>query len=235
MWFTANQNVTLTVDFLVDGDFVMPDTATITLRDNAGAVIAGWDHIDLTPSGYTSTTVIIPAADNQIAVEKMYESRFAVIDFTVQGTAHQRMISFKLMDFVPMTATPADVRREFGLDESELPDADVDLPSAYFQLTNRFPLVFPAALTLGTHLTLSANLAIVLQAALNLVPSLMFRAGKSFKSEESQFQRNNADFEALRRDLSNRLATELATLTETSSVAVSSLVLSNPTDPVTGA
>lgn len=233
MWFTAGSDVALTIDYKVDGQFVTPDSVVYQVRDQLGAIVLS----NTLPAALNSEILNVPAAFNLLAASSTFENRFVLVQFLYQGATHQVSISYRIMDFVPMTATTDQVRAELGLDYSELPDADIDIHRAYFNLINTYGPVMVAAFFEASVKSLAANQAVVLQAAVEIIDSLELRAAVTMRSEDHLISRKtNLDFQALGlrlRQKLTRLLLEAQGITDTNSVVA--FRLSNPTDAVTGA
>ena len=232
MWFYAGDPVTLTVDFTVDGEFVIPTSASYLLRDHTG--IAVGSSVAL-PTTSTSAEISVPSLDNVIGASSLFENRFIVVVFTHAGRTYTKSVSYKLTRFVPMSATPADVRRLVGVSENELPDQDIDLHTAYFYLFDAYSTTFSNQLVSTDFRGRQANEAIALQAALDVVASFPLRVPVSAKNENDQFNRISAlDFRALEADLRRKLQQTLSAVLSVEETTVEVFSVSSPTDPVTG-
>lgn len=234
MWFTAGEAVTLVVDYTIDGQFVVPDSAAFQLRDPSGTLLLSGS---LTAES-TTESITIPAPQNILGGGNSFETRFLQVQFLHDGHTYDQRLSYRISAFMPFTGTPAHVRAELGLDFSELPDADIDLPAAYLELTATTATLIPAFL-LGSVRGLAANQAVVLQAAINVASSLELRTGITTRSEDHLFTRSNQiDFAALAARLQARLAKLIGTAIGEVVVLNTGgalFTLSTPTDAVTGA
>lgn len=233
MWFFAGENVTLNFDFKVDGEFVVPTSASYTLRNHLGVAVGSTTNL----TGLTTTASIqILAVNNAIAVGALYENRYVLVKFTHNGRDHTIVQPYKLTAFVPITSTPADVRRLTGLTENELPDAEIDILSGYFQLFDSFGTDFSNQLTATTFKNRQANEAIALQAAIDVASSFPLRVPVSARSEDSQFARiANLDFAAMELELRRKLQQALTAVISVEETTVEVFSVATPTDPVTGA
>lgn len=233
MWVIDGEDAQFPIDFTVDGDFVIPSSATATIRDQTGAVLVANEPL---PVDTTSALLEIPGANNALAPGSVYENRFVVVVFVHEGRQHRQELSYRVRPFVAVTATPKDVRRELGLDPSELPDDDIDVYSAYLTLEQEYGIRFVDALSGGN---LSASLvqkAIAVRAAIELTFSLPFRAGVRFASEGNQFQRKD-DFDpvAIRIALGQRLSGMIDVILQEDTLVTPSMSLATPVDVITGA
>lgn len=235
MWYYAGVDVTVPVDFIVNGEFVIPESATATLRLNDGSVDATISNVSLDTST-TSTSVTIPEVSNTLASGVDFEHRYLLVTFVLNAQTYTQTIHYDLIPFVPMTGTPDKVRAILGLDLSELPDTDIDLFRAYLDIKARTDVDISTALTSTGRDSLTANEIINIQAALNVVPSLQLRVAASMQSEDSVFRRfSSMDFNAIENKLVGRQMSLLSELITTTEVAFSIFGVSTPTDPVTNA
>lgn len=233
MWFYAGEAATLVVDFKVDGEFVIPSSAEYTLRDHTGQAVGG--SASLATTG-TTVTIEIPAIANEIGVSSLFENRFVLVKFVSNGKAHTQVYPYKLTNFVPMTTVPADVRRLTGLMENELPDQDIDLPSAYFALFNAHSTSFSNQLVATDFRARLANEAIALQAAIDVVASFPLRVPVSARNEDSQFARiASLDFREMEMELRRKLQQSLSAVLSVEETTIGVFSVSSPTDPFTGA
>lgn len=230
MWALSGRAHTLTIDFLVDGEFVVAQSAEFVLRDHVGDVLLTGP---LTAGG-TSTEIEIADVHNILSLGAVYQPRYLNIFFRANGRSYRIDRSYRIHKFIPMTATPADVRSELGLDESEMPDGQIDLVGAYIGLVVSY-VELDQKLVAGGWDTILANRAITLRAALDRVHSLSLRAGSVLKSEESTFQRQEFDVAGLSTLLASELDGVLATLRGIEIQGPALLRKATPIDALTGA
>jgi len=231
MWHLADQDTSILINYKVDGDFIVPTSASYRVLSSDGSVIVSANLLA------TSSTelVTIPLAYNGLAGSNEYEDRFFEFTFFHDGKPHRKMIPYHLAAFIPLTATPADVRSAIGLDTQELPDNDVDMLKAYFSLRWQNGDSFKTALTSGGQQAAAANEAVMLKAALTICDSLEMRALIVVRAEDSQVQRSSKiDFSKIGNRISQRLATALDTATGTNVVIPNLFALSDPEDPFSG-
>lgn len=236
-WNLSGKSLSLYLEFKKDGEFVQPDPGSIylTIRNHQGTPISGYDGA--VQPNVTGTTLLltIPQAVNQTVGAR--ENRFVRIDFTAGGTPLFIEARYKLTTFIPINATPEDVRNILGLREKELKDSEIDLYEAYFQLVDNAPLLLDA-LKASDSRTLYANRAIALKAAIELIPSMPIRTLKEESLNNASAVRASIDWELLAAQLSGQLSDSLELIVEEAVVSVGAtplLVLSIPIDPVTNA
>lgn len=229
MWFTADQDATLNIDFIVDGEFVVPSSGSYTLRSFDGSLLLTTPLVATT----TSEILVIPAGYNGLT--GVYETRFVEINFIADGAAHRQTHSYTLSAFLPLTARPDQVRGVIGLDARELPDRDISIESAYFHLVESQVAAFQSAFLTTGGRARAANEAVVLQAAIDITSSLVLRTMITTRSEDSEVKRTLViDFDAITARLERRLASMIDTAAETLAGSYTLFELSNPTDAITG-
>lgn len=221
MWFEAGTDVTVPIDFIVDGDFVEPDSATFVVRGHDGASLA--------TGSVSNKQVTVAAASN--AISSAWENRYISVTFIYGGGTHTLKASYRLSDFLPLTGTPQGVRDTLGVDSRELPDDAIDLNEAYFQLLEVGGAGISEALTLTGQRNQSVNMAVVLRAALNVLPSLPLRLMISVREEDSSASRlSKIDFDKLEAGLYSALADLTNKALGVTPGARSTLVFSNPVE-----
>lgn len=231
MWFLSGADVSLGVDYQVDGQFVVPDSATYQVRGPTGVLLSSGSL----PALLTSEVLTIPSTHNGLSLGGLFEGRFVSVVFLVGVHHYTQQLSYQLSEFVPTTANPAGVRTILGLDISELPDADIDVTAAYFELTDTYGSGFTAGFLLAGPRALAANQAVVVQAALNVVGSLDLRVQAISKAEGHTATRFlGLDFEVIALRLRAQLATLIRRTKGDSAASSSIFILSNPTDILTG-
>tara|TARA_R110002072_G_scaffold23791_6_gene81600 strand:+ start:568 stop:1257 length:690 start_codon:yes stop_codon:yes gene_type:complete len=229
MWFTAGEDATVTVDYIVDGEYVTPDSATYRLLTADGTVALSGSL----PAESTTESVVIPAA--QTAIIEEHESRFLKLEFVYASRVYHKMLSISLTGFLPLTGTPDDVRQTMGLDPLELKDEHVDLIGAYFDLRWANGDGFKQGLLAGGPRAISTNRAVVLKAALKICNSLPMRTHIVVQSEDSRVQRSaKIDFDAMRAEIEAQLAEEVNVAAGVTIAATTLFALSNPEDPFSG-
>jgi hypothetical protein len=203
----VGEDASLEFEFKVDGEFVSPDTASFTVRDNAGAAIPSLTNVPIAlVDAETEAVVDVPLANNTVAGGKVFEARTVEVKFTYQGDTFRLRQSYRVLPWLNYTGTAADVRRELGVLDHEISDSDVDLVAAYIQVRNRVTdAVLVAALSAGDLTTIAANQAVVCKAALNLIPALQLRAAQMQGDDNQKFQRvAKLDFDKLEDQLTDR-------------------------------
>lgn len=232
MWVTAGFEYNIPIDFTVGGEFVIPTTASIIVRDNAGSVILS----SVLSSTGTSTFYTVPALNNALTGGRVLEYRHYRVTFLSAGKTYYQAGFYRITAFIPFSATAQEVRNELGLEQSELPDAHIDLTSAYHSLLSSYGPGVTSALTAGDVTALAVNQAIAVTAAWAIVTSLPFRANVKMKAENSEVSRMASfDVDVIGRRLSAKIGTLMATVFGTSFEFQTHFVLVTPVDVITGA
>jgi hypothetical protein len=234
-WFQAGEDLTFDIELIVGGVPTQPDagTVTATVRDQTGQVVAGLDHKPITVPG-TTASISVPAGANAIASET--ESRYVTLSYIAGGQSRQQHAAYSLHPFLPLEASADAVRGLLGVASDELPDDDIELVPAYYDLVADNGDAFKNAFTTGNRQRQQANRALALRAALDALPSLQLRVFQARTSENNTFGRfQTVDFQQLRVDLTDQLAAALNIANaSTATVSIPTLfVVSTPTDPVT--
>lgn len=239
MWLQANSDVSIPVSLSLNGQLIIPDEGSLklTLRDNTGAVLPGFDRLSQPdPLSISSEIVLtILAAQNTLAVDSDFETRYATLEFTYQEIPGFNKFSYNLAPFIPLTVEPEDVRRVLGLEAEELPDEDIELIGSYFQLKSDFGDNFTEALTATGISKLHANEAVVIREALRVFPSLQNRVLSIEKTDAYEYTRAKGDLSKLKAQLETRLSGLLTLIAKDQASTPILFMVSNPTDPVTNA
>lgn len=225
------EDKSLTIEFSVEGDLVVPDagTTTYTVRDADGTPIVGLVDKPLMVNS-TKAIITILAANHATA-----GYRHVSVAFQFQGTLYHVRRSYLVTTFVPIAACEDDVRVVLALTPDELPDSDIDLHYGYQTLLDDgFDL--SSVLTATDSTAVHANRAVVLKTALQLTTTLPLRALSSEKSDVGGVTRfSTIDWKALQRRLSGLLSDAVLKATGGTATSPVFLVTTAPTDPITGA
>jgi hypothetical protein len=204
-----------------------------TLRDGAGAVVNGLSA-QAAPNlaGATSVLVTLPGSANAkaptTAVAYRYlETRWAGLD----GLIGRAVSHYRVVDWMPLTASATDARALTGLNRAELPDDDVDILTAALSLRSEIGSTFPGPSPQDQRL-------IALRAVLDLRASLMLRVAASMSSDSIAFERFSAlkledVFARIQGEYDRLLAVSAPTLVTPATPVIFSTV-GPTTDPFTG-
>lgn len=209
--FLAGKDVNLRVDFNVDGEPVSPDEDTVlySLYGQDGTVISGHDEQDVTVlANATSASISLPSSVNTLGSGNDMERRIALVTFDFVGQTRSLRISYRLHPLLNTSAEPAAVRAMLGLSRSELPDEDIDIAAAFYELRGELNTdALNEALASGGTVASAADEAVVATAALAVFPSLRLRVLQSKESDGSSASRfSTVDLRALSAEISSRRA-----------------------------
>jgi hypothetical protein len=234
----SGQDAVITVDLVgVDGEPFVPDSGAVSwsLRGHTGTTVVSTTNI----TGVTNTqvSILIAGSNNQLS-GRLMEKR----TLEVRGLKGTRpfliQMSYRITTFLNMTASPRDVRKYLSLDSGALPDDEIDLVEAYFDVADLITSnSLVTALSGDQTVERAANRAIVAQCVLNLGPALSFRMTKAETDGQTKIERFEMDIktvmDAARTDRDKALA--LATGSAIQSTARTLIVFTDRTDPLTGA
>lgn len=236
----AGQPATLTLDFKVDGEFVVPDESSvfITIRGSDGSVFSGYESTAI--SSINTSTYEVEIADTVQSISEEFEPRWVQVDYKYAGKSYKLSLTYKVHSFIPITVTEKDVRNLFGAEYRELPDEDIDILAQYGYLSEVYGEPFQTAFS-NTAAAHRANQALALGTALELCSQMRSRLLNRERNDTSEFERFTLDFDQLEMDLRSkfstqiRMAIELAGGTFSSGEALyESFIVTSPTDPFTG-
>lgn len=197
--FLAGKDVSVDVLFQSGMDTVIPDVDTVTysLYSNAGVALISDASVTTGPDT-TQIAIIVLAANNGIGSNN-FEYRTVVVTYEIDGGTRQQRYQYRLVPFINLSVSPDDVRALVGFSKNELPDEDIDLITAYFEVKDMFPTTELAdALAASNTTTFAAQTMIICEALIDLLPGFQFRVLQSAKSNTSSFLRvSKLDFDAL--------------------------------------
>lgn len=232
-WRVKDEDQSFVVNFMVDGEFVIPDAGSVklSLRDHTGLLLL--NRVAMPDPSSTTQVVQITANYNTVNSGE-YQARFGTLDFTYEGKPLQAKFQYNLCSFIPLQVTENDVRALFGAEYNELPDESIDLYRAYFDLVGEYGSSFSDALS-STE-SLHANQAVSCKAALNVMSSAQGRMLVRERNDTSEFQRGKLDFDRLRKDVEALMNSALSNISalsyDLSTYAL--FVVTTPTDAITG-
>lgn len=236
--FLSGADVALPIQFAHNGEPFVPDEGSVRwqLRGHAGQVIS--PEVTLLGVIDTVAEITVPAADNTLAADARREKRTALVTGRRGGFPFTLRVQYLLTGFLNTTIGPDDVRIFTGLDSNTLPDAEIDVTAAFFDVADAVTYdTLDAALgsTDGAR-ERSANRAILAQAVLNLMPSMAARISKAESDGTTSIERFPVDLLALEARANDMLTGALNTLAPVATAVERTLIAVTPrTDPLTGA
>ena len=205
MHHLAGKDVSVSFQFRVGGDLVIPDadTVTYTFYGADGVAVGSLTDVSIAATS-TTLTITIPAAQN--AITEATESRFIHLTFEKDGETYELSRSYNLTSFLPITASADSVRAITGLSAVDLPDSRVSVITTYFDLLEEYGDDFSTALRAGGLDATNANRMITAWAALEILPSLQISLAQEEASDTASYRRlAKIDFPGLKAYLSNVL------------------------------
>lgn len=233
-------NGSIAVQFLLRGQPAVPTVASVfyTIFDHSGAAMVGYTDVAVTTNGTTTQiSVALPSAILTIGGSKKFETRVLLVRYTINGLAYAIRRTFRVVPLLNHSVTPGMVRGYTGLNERELMDEDIDLLMAYLSVETDCTTAFlTTALSSGTETEMMANEAIMLKAVINLIPSLRQRVAQTETNGIVGFSRPKIiDFDKMFEGASSRYGELINTVAGRTESSPTLMVVTQPTDPVTGA
>ena len=132
-YVAANSPYVHHIDFMAGGELVAPSSATVTIKDNTGAIVGDFDAKTITlAEGQTSANILIPALDNVASLE--YEVRYIQVVYTVNDLIYTSTKFYVLRDNVFFPLTADEVLASIGMMSGEFPEDQIDILSAYYSV-----------------------------------------------------------------------------------------------------
>jgi hypothetical protein len=207
--YLQGTDLTIAVPLTRDGEPFVADGNTVnwTLYGQSGQQMATGQLTDATDS---TAFISITTADNSIVEGRAFEKRTLVVSGTLNNEPFFIRQSYQLIPWINYTATADDVRAFIGVGPGELPDADIDLVSAYMDVVSYSSQdIVDAALVAGNDNEREANRAIVARAVLIALPSLQVRISKAESDGTIDVTRQDVDFAGLEDRAAQQLSRSL--------------------------
>lgn len=231
----AGADLNYRIDFAVDGELVVPTSATISLQKPDGTYLLTDAAVTLV-SGQTFAYHTIGAVNNTKTLA--YELRYVTVKFVFGGRTYTQTDVYSLQDSMLLPVTRDEVRSLVAMTSAELPDSQIDLVYAYGQVVTDVgeEVNVGNLLSGGSALTPSIQQAIRIKAALNSCLMLELMVYQSEQADNTIYNRfTNFDFEALFARLTGLYGEALMAIAETVEATPQRFVVVTDTDPVTGA
>lgn len=216
-YIISNEDSSIAINFVCNGEFIVPDDSLYSYKiiKNSGEVVVSEEGLLVPEEHKDWVSISLKAEDNILPEGELFEDRYVVVLYQYKGTTIRSKTPYRLIDEPYFTASVADVRNIFGINEGELSDDELDMTEVYLDMTGKLNEEFTEALKSGGRANFRANRALALQAALNIFTSLRLRIAESEKSGTNTFLRNlkNIDWEGLKSDLEDELAGILEDIT----------------------
>jgi hypothetical protein len=235
----AGTPTALTIPFIIGNQPVAPDvgSVTYTLKDQLGAPMVGLTDIAYVTTGTTyQMQILVPSSAHQIDPARRFERRGVVVNFKLNGEEVQLTRAYRIVPEPLHTVTPAEVRAFIGIEEHELPDAHIDLLSAFLVVEKDVGAAeLAAALTSGTTDEISANTLVRMRAVLDVLPSAKQRMAQSEKNGVKEFSRVDLkELDKLKGEAEKRYQEALEEIVIVTEVTPSLFLVTANTDAITG-
>lgn len=223
-----------------DGEPFLADTGSVSwsLRLHDGTLDPARTNVAFTNLSDTTLLILVPAVANALAVGRLFEKRTVVVRGLHGGQPFVATTQYRLAPWLNHSVTNDLVRAFIGTDAGELPDADIDLVAAYYDLATLVGVdTLATALSSGTELEIRANDAIKGIAVLRALPGVRQRMLKRAEDGTLKSERFAIDFDKLAADaaaLVTRAGLEVGGIDDTAVAPVIFILAGPTTDPVTG-
>lgn len=194
------------VDFIVNGQLVVPTEASYQLCSNDGTTIGGspTNRPITLPSLATGVDLEISESDNTATVEN--EIRYVDVSFTYNNIEYSVSDYYLIKDSIRLPISKQDVRSILGVTDVELTDPDIDLIEALYLAQQDIPETdIEAIFTSGSALVPAAIIAVKTKAAILASVCIENYMLQSEQADTSVYKRfMEIDFEAMRKALQER-------------------------------
>lgn len=231
----AGVDLSYRMDFAVDGEPVVPTSATISLQKPDGTYLITDAAVTLV-SGLNYAYHTIGAVNN--AKTLPYELRYVTVKFVVGGRTYTQTDLYSLQDSMLLPVTFDEVRALVAMTSTELPDSAIDLVFAYGQVVTDVgeDVNVASLLSGGSSRTPAIQQALRIKAALNSCTMLELMVYQSEQADNTIYNRfTNFDFATLFDRLNKLYGDALVTITEGTISGPTRFVVVTGTDPLTGA
>lgn len=246
-----NEDFLYSVDFKVNGNFVMPDDNVYSykIRNQKGEVLLN-ETVNIPETSPVDNKteevipvdraeLIIPAEFNNLSDGFMFNTIIVEINFKFEGKPYTLKDSYRVIDFFYFNATAEDVRNYYGLNSGELPDEAVDLNECYFKCVQKLGTTFTDCLNSGGIGTIRANRLITLYGVVQVFSSVRLRVNQEENDGSSKFLRylNKINWDAFLEDVQAEIEELEANLSGEESVSYTDYMpfyLGAVTDAITG-
>lgn len=225
------------VDFMVNGQPVIPTSASLTLTRNDGTIIAGLENTELElGSGDNYVDIELESEANEITLTN--EIRYIDITFAYDGQTYYHSDYYFLKPSLKFPISNDEIRAILGLSASELPDEYIDKFSAIYLVqadVGEAPDI--QAIVADGDARLPAVLeAVRLRAAMQFMTSIQSSTMQMEQADNTLYKRfMEIDFDAMRSDLSGRYALALQQIRGDEAIVTPVIsILAQGTDAVTG-
>jgi len=237
MYVFPGKTLNVRVDFKIGDDPASPTVAAFVVRDMDGIVVTSTPITIV--SGATSAWIVIPAIAHVLTGGEKYRQHRIEVSYEVSNMVFDIQYAYYVVPDLFISHTPDEVRLILGVNDVEVPDADIDFYRSYVDLSSgKYGEDFLTALSSADmDLVFAAKQLLFWQTLLNLVPITRMRLYKSVESETSKITRlsTSTSLQPVEALINARYNEYLAIIYTSSPLVTPTLfVVTSPADPVTG-
>lgn len=226
---------TVTFEFMQDGEYVVPDDASVTykLYGNDGAQLST-ASVD-TDNNTNTVQIAIASGFNTVASGLDFEQRTVRVSYKLDGKDFTLEQWYYVTGLLNYRVTPRDVVIMMGIKEGEVLFDEIDLIQAYFKVSNAIGSTnFTSALSSGGIKQIKANEAIKITAALDLMRVIELKAFRKMGNELNYARFDKIDFAAIRESMEDALNDAIATASDLTTTSPGLFLVTSPVNPITG-
>lgn len=123
-----SEDVSLPLVFKVGGFEAVPDDGVVSWK-----LYRGGTQVDTGVTATGATHLTVPGTFHGL-VDQASQVMILRLSFQVEGTPRQTMVSYRVVEPLPLYYGPEDVRQALGVTPEELPDDHIDLYQGYLQV-----------------------------------------------------------------------------------------------------
>ena len=235
-YITTNKDYSYKVDFIVDGEYISPSSANITLTKNDSTVVGGINQTALTiAANATSATYLISASNNVKTLDT--EIRYITINFVYNAKPYTIKDFYQVVAALDIPVSTRDVKNIIGLSDKELPDEMIDIYIAFNDVTadtESAGVDTTSILTTGSSLLPTLQEAVKFKAAINSLLGIETLVLQSEQADNAIYKRfSTIDFNEILNRLNNKYNSTILKLSgiPTGEGASSTLLLISSTSP----
>jgi hypothetical protein len=240
-YITTNKDYSYKIDFIVDGEYISPSSANITLTKNDSSVVGGINQTALTiATDATSATYLISASNNIKTLDT--EIRYITVNFTHNAKPYTIKDFYQVVAALEIPVSTADVKNIIGLSDKELPDEMIDIYAAFNDVTSETDSAgvdTTTILTTGSSLLPALQEAVKFKAAINSLLGIETLILQSEQADNTIYKRfSTIDFNEILARLNNKYNAAILKLSGVGAgeAATSTLlIISTGTDRITNA
>jgi hypothetical protein len=181
------------------------------LLGNNGAVLV---NTSVTPPAGAISHLLIIAASHNTCSKPLFENRTLTWSYTTADGLVSDRVTYRVQRPIPFAVSAEGVRLKLGIEAHELKDEEIDLVTAYAELTAMSPTgALVVHETAGDRNTILCIHAIEAIAALSVLPTMQLRIAQSETSGTNEYKRfGSVDWSRIEAELLAHVARARAAL-----------------------